>query len=161
MKTSILCLALASSLLASASTRAEIFQISAGAVCQPATTADASRLDYSLGSARNITLPGSSGQMATVVCALPAVAPLHVMVRASAYLHDPERRWPRAKCSFLNVSPGSAARWAPIQPLSPTSPIGSATLVVDPFFFVPQAVSCSVHPGQALYAVETEVELLG
>ena len=161
MRSSTLCLALASLLLATAS-RAETIQIAAGGVCQPATAADVSRLDYSSGSARNVfTPPGSTGQIATVVCALPTVAPGHVMVEAIAYFHDPARRWPRSKCSFLNVAPGAAAQWAPVQALSATSTLGTASVDVDPFVFVPQAVNCSVHPGQSLYGISTRVEPLG
>ena len=161
MKSSTLCLTLASLLLATTS-RAETIQIAAGVVCQPATAADVSRLDYSSGSARNVfTPPGSASQIATVVCALPTVAPGHVMVEAIAYFYDPARRWPRARCSFLNVSPGSAAHWATIWPIAAGSPIGTSSVDVDPFAFVPQAVSCSVYPGQSLYSVATRVEPLG
>jgi hypothetical protein len=158
MKPSMLIAVSAAWLLIAAPLPAQTIQIGSGVVCQPATAADASRLDYGRGHATNVS---AVGQIATVVCALPTVAPGQAMVRATAYFSDPARHWPRAKCSFMNAAPGGMSWWARIAPLSPTSTIGSATIDVDPFVSVPHAVNCSVHPGQSLYAVETELEPLG
>lgn len=162
MKHSILGLGAAAVLLASTPTRAESVQISAGAACQPATAADVAKLDYSIGSARNVfTAPGDASQVASVVCVLPTVAPGHVMVRATVYLHSPSGRWPRAKCAFYNVAPGVPVQWATIIPLRTAPMLGTATIDVDPFEIVPHSVNCSVHPGQSLYGLETAVVPIG
>ncbi len=136
-------------------------QLSAGVVCQPATAADAARLDFSNGSAANVfAAPGSADQVASVVCALQPVPPGYVMVRATVWFFDPARRWPRAYCNFFNLAPGVAPRSVPILGLSTNLSLASAALVVDPFAFVPHAVNCSIRPGQRIYAIETTLELL-
>lgn len=141
----------------STATSAEVLQMNAGVTCQPATSADAAKLDYREGNAFNIhSPPGTAAQNAAVVCALPPVPPGHLMTRATIYFYDFDQRWSR--CSFYNLFPGIAPRR--IMTTSPSSQphIGRASMIVDATEFVPHAVHCVVRPGQRLYAVETAYE---
>ena len=146
--------------LGCASVHAQSILFQAGAACQPAKPTDATRLDFSEGSARNVfAAPGTSDQVATVVCPLPAVPPEHVMTGASVAYYDSLRRWD--KCWFLNAWPATPPRWALVTSVPDRPWIGTADLVVDSSTFVPTSVRCTVRPGQFIYAVTTEVVPIG
>jgi len=147
-------------LLCCTSAHAQYILIHAGAACQPATSTDAARLNFSDGSARNVfAAPGTGDQVATVVCQLPAVPPDHVMTGASVALYDHLRRWD--KCWFQNTYPGVTPRWALVMSVPERPWIGTADLPVDSTTFVPMSVRCTVRPGQFLYSVTTEVARIG
>lgn len=143
-------------LFACGSAKADAILFHAGVACQPATASDADELDFRDGSARNIhAAPGTADQNATVVCQLPAVPPGTVMTGASVTYYDDARRW--GKCYFLNAWSATPSRAVLVTSVSDRPWIGTADLPVDAASFVPQAVRCTVRPGQAIYAVVSEV----
>ena len=147
-------------LIGCASAQAQSILFHAGVACQPATSTDAARLDFSDGSARNVFAPpGTGDQVATVVCQLPTVPPDHVMTGASVAFYDSLGRW--EKCWFQNAWPAITPRPALVTSVPERPWIGTADLVVDPSKFVPVSVRCTVRPGQFLYAVTTEVVPVG
>jgi hypothetical protein len=127
-----------------------------GVACQPATAADAAKLDYTDGHPANIySAPGTAAQVANVVCPLPSTPPGYAMAAASAYFTDFDRRW--SKCTFMNGYATDTARIVMTASI-PTAPhIGRARLVIDPATLIPFAVRCPIRPGQTLYALETEL----
>ena len=153
---SILC----AGLIGCASAHAQSMLFHAGAACQPATSTDAARLNFSDGSARNVfAAPGTGDQVATVVCQLPAVPPDHMMTGASVAYYDSLRRWD--KCWFQNAWPATTPRSVLVSSVPERPWIGIADLPVDATEFVPMTVRCTVRPGQFLYSVTTEVERIG
>jgi hypothetical protein len=130
--------------------------LSAGVACRPASAADDNRVIYYDGSARSVfSAPGTSDQIATVVCQLPSVPPGSVMTAASVTYYDTSSRWD--KCYFQNVYPGLPAHSALVTGVTGRPWIGVATLAVDATSFVPHSVRCMVKPGQSLYAVSIDV----
>jgi hypothetical protein len=143
-------------LVGSDAAHAELLSAS-GVTCQPATSADAAKLDYTDGHPANIySAPGTTAQMANVVCPLPSTPPGYVMAAATAYFTDfSDRRW--SKCTFMNGYATDTARIVMTVGISPGSHIGRARLVVDPATLIPFVVRCPIRPGQTLYALETEL----
>jgi hypothetical protein len=142
-------------LMGSAAAHAELL-LASGVTCQPATSADTAKLDYTDGHPANIySAPGTSAQVANVVCPLPSTPPGYVMAAASVYFTDFDRRW--SKCTFMNGYATDTARTVTTVSTPTASYIGRARLVVDPATLIPFVVRCPIRPGQTLYSVETEL----